>query len=361
MSWQTLVNVNMDTVSRPGMCLWFAEEAVGAPHWYGTAREAWDNASDRHYGDYNLPDAVVAVFWSWVGDLGEGPLDYGHVAIWVPGVGLFSSPRAWRDGVTNTVYSSIDEVSNWLGASYLGWSSDLAGLQLSTWTGDAQPVTPIASNQRVAGPLGVFRRAEPNQASERLYPDLEAGEVGNFVGFVHGEDRGGNDIWFRGISGNYFWSGAFTDSSTDGLTDLNALATPEPPAATPEHADPVEVLVPVEKQRASMTEPKSLNFPKPVKPSKKETKMTAKDIADQEAQVAALPSVDLGVIIPTVKGRKIAYVIFAIIAFVAGNSAIYCATVFHSVPLWLTGITAVITNAAPAFSAIAIANASNKK
>ena len=360
MAWQTLVNVNMDTVSRPGMCLWFAEEAVGAPHWYGTAREAWDNASDRHPGDYNLPDAVVAVFWSWVGDLGEGPLDYGHVAIWVPGVGLFSSPRAWRDGVTNTVYSSIDEVSSWLGASYLGWSSDLAGLQLSTWTGDAQPAIPVASNQRVAGPLGVFRRAEPNQASERLYPDLEAGEVGNFVGYVHGEDRGGNDIWFRGISGNYFWSGAFTDSSTDGLTDLNALATPEPPAATPEHADPVEVLVPVEKQRASMTEPKSLNFPKP-KPAKKEKKMTAKDIANQEAQIASLPSVDLGVIIPTVKGRKIAYVGYMLIALLVGNIGVGFAAAGVGWPVWLVVAVAITNNLAVPFASIAIANASNKK
>ena len=365
MAWQSQVNVNLDTVSRPGMCLWFAEEAVGAPHWYGTAREAWDNASDRHYGDYNLPDSVVAVFWSWVGDLGEGPLDYGHVAIWVPGLGLFSSPRAWRDGVTNTVYGSIDEVSSWLGATYLGWSSDLAGVQLSVWTGDPQPTVEVASNQRVAGPLGVFRRAEPNQASEHLQPDLEAGEIGNFVGYVHGEDRGGNDIWFRGISGNYFWSGAFTNPGTDGLADLDAPAQPEAPAATPEHADPVTVIVPVEElyppKPSSSTEPKKLNFPKPKPVKKVKPKMTTQELAQTEAQAAALPTVDLGVIIPTVKGRKIAYVIFAATSFLVGNTAVFCATTFHSVPIWLVGITAVITNAAPAFSAIAIANASNKK
>jgi hypothetical protein len=366
MSWQTLVNVNLNTVSRPGMCLWFAEEAVGAPHWYQTAREAWDNTSDKHPGDYNLPDAVVAVFWSWVGDLGEGPLDYGHVALWVPGVGLFSSPRGWRDGVTNTVYGSIDEVSNWLGASYLGWSSDLAGLQLSTWNGDPQPIAVIASNQRIAGSRGVFRRAEPTQDSERLYPDLEAGEIGNFVGYVHGENRDGNDIWFRGISGNYFWSGAFTDAGTDGLADLNAPAQPEPEAATPEHADPVEVIKPVEelypelKQPSSMTEPKQLNFPKP-KPSKKEKTMTAKEIANQEAQIAALPSVDLGVIIPSVKGRKIAYIVFALVAIVVGNIGVGFAAAGSGWPTWLVVAVAVTNNMAPLFAAIAVANASDKK
>ena len=366
MSWQTLVNVNMNTVSKPGMCLWLAEEAVGAPHWYGTAREAWDNASDRHFGDYNLPDAVVAVFWSWVGDLGEGPLDYGHVALWVPGVGLFSSPRGWRDGVTNTVYSSIDEVSSWLGASFLGWSTDLAGLQLSTWTGDQQPVVDIASNQRIAGPLGVFRRAEPTQASERLYPDLEAGEVGNFVGYVHGEDRDGNDIWFRGISGNYFWSGAFTNPGTEGLADLNAPAQPEQAAATPEHADPVEVIKPVEvlypdlKKPSSMTEPKKLDFPKP-KPNKEKKPVSAEQTAKQNAELSALPTVDLGVIIPTAKGRKIAYIVFALVAIIVGNVGVGFAAAGSGWPTWLVVAVAVTNNMVPLFSAIAVANASDKK
>ena len=341
------------------MCLWFAQEAVGAPHWYPTARTAWDNASDRHYGDYNLPDAVVAVFWSWVGDLGEGPLDYGHVAIWVPGQGLFSSPRRWDDGVTNTFYGSIDEVTRWIGGSYLGWSSDLAGLQLSVWEGDPQPVVEVASNQRIAGALGVFRRAEPTQESERLYPDLEAGEVGNFVGFVHGEDRGGNDIWFRGISGNYFWSGAFTNPGTEGLADLNAPAQPEPAVATPEHADPVTVLVPVEElyPQSSMTEPKKLNFPKP----KKVKKMTAKELAKQDAQIASLPNVDLGVIIPSAKGRKIAYIVYALIALVVGNVGVAYGAAGNGWPVWLVVAVAITNNLAVPFASIAVANASNKK
>ena len=366
MAWQTLVNVNLDTVSKPGMCLWFAEEAVGAPHWYGVAREAWDNASDRHPGDYNLPDSVVAVFWSWVGDLGEGPYDYGHVAIWVPGVGLFSSPRSWRDGVTNTVYGSIDEASNWLGASYLGWSSDLAGLQLSAWTGDPQPVVEVSSNQRIAGELGVFRRAEPTTQSERLYPDLEAGEVGNFVGYVHGEFVNGTDIWFRGISGNYFWAGAFTDSSVNGLSDLNAPAEPTPEAATQEHADPTPVIVPIEElypepaQRASMTEPKKLNFPKP-KTVKKEKIMSAKETVNHEAEIASLPAVDLGVIIPSVKGRKIAYVGYMLLALIVGNIGVGFAAAGEGWPIWLVVAVAITNNLAVPFASIAVANASNKK
>lgn len=144
MAWNSLVSVNTSVMSNPGMCLWLAEEAVGAPHWYGVAREAWDNANDKHT-DANLPDAVCAVFWSWVGDLGEGPLDYGHVCIWVPGQGLFSSPKRWSDGYGNAWYGSIDEVSRWLGASYLGWTTDLAGLQLAEWRDDAPQPAPQPS------------------------------------------------------------------------------------------------------------------------------------------------------------------------------------------------------------------------
>lgn len=105
-----------------------------------------------------------------------------------------------------------------------------------------QPPAPsLAGTQRIAGDKGVFRRAEPNTWSEHLEPDLEAGEVGNFVGFVIGEDRGGNAVWFQGISGNFFWSGAFTDSGTHDLPDLTAYPAPEP-APTPE---PVVELEPI--------------------------------------------------------------------------------------------------------------------
>jgi hypothetical protein len=48
-----------------------------------------------------------------------------------------------------------------------------------------------------------------------------AGEVGNFDGWIRGENVNGIDIWFRGISGNWFWGGGFTSQSVDGLTNLN--------------------------------------------------------------------------------------------------------------------------------------------
>lgn len=72
---------------------------------------------------------------------------------------------------------------------------------------------------------------------------------------------------------------------------------------------------------------------------------------------ATLPVPDIGAIIPSAKGRKIAYAIFALISLIAGNALVFCAATMETVPSILIGITAVITNSAPAFAGLAIANA----
>ena len=65
----------------------------------------------------------------------------------------------------------------------------------------------------------------------------------------------------------------------------------------------------------------------------------------------------LGAIIPSAKGRKIAYAIYSLTAFLIGNAAIYYAATSDTVPMWIIGMTAVINNCAPLFGAVAIANA----
>lgn len=75
--------------------------------------------------------------------------------------------------------------------------------------------------------------------------------------------------------------------------------------------------------------------------------------------MSALPTPDIGAIIPTVKGRKIAYAIFALCSLIVGNAVIYFSTVYTEVPAWIIGISAVLNNTAPVFSSIAMANASN--
>lgn len=155
MAWVSQVSVNTNTTSDAGWCLWLAQEATGAPHLYPTARSSWDASTDKHE-DRNYPaDAVVALYWNWTSKT-DG-INYGHIVINVPGQGLFSSPKNWGQH-GNDWYGSIDEVSRWLGATYLGWTSDLAGLQLSAWNADA--VAPNTPAPPVVGSLGQGIAAE---------------------------------------------------------------------------------------------------------------------------------------------------------------------------------------------------------
>lgn len=73
--------------------------------------------------------------------------------------------------------------------------------------------------------------------------------------------------------------------------------------------------------------------------------------------MSALPTPDIGAIIPTAKGRKIAYAVFAVISILVGDALIFAATVYGEPPVWLIGISAVLNNTAPVFASIAIANA----
>lgn len=93
-----------------------------------------------------------------------------------------------------------------------------------TWAG----VVVLTPTQRQVKPEGpeVLRRATPDTSQPDLDPDLQPGEVGNFDGWIHGQNVGGNDVWFRGISGNWFWSGGFTDTGTHDLADLNPVVVP---------------------------------------------------------------------------------------------------------------------------------------
>lgn len=356
MAWLSQVGVDTSVTCDSGWCLWLAEECVGAPHWFPNARSAWDNNTQQH-ADRNYPtDAVVALFWSWTSK--SDGVDYGHVVINVPGQGLFSSPKNWGQH-GNAWYGSIDEVSNWLGATYLGWTSELAGLQLAVWQDDA----PLAPNQRRAAPNGAFRRAEPNQQSEHLQPDLEGGEVGNFVGYVHGEDRGGNDIWFQGISGNYFWSGAFEDQGTHDLPDLNAVSAPVDPA--PVEPTPVEP-TPEPVTPEPTTEPTPVEPVTPVIPEEKPVPELTQDeknkmMAAQASLVAKIDPVDLGNIISNPVTRKIVWAIYGLTGLVIIGVMGGLVAAQWVAPEWFIFATGAYTAISPAFASLAMANISTNK
>jgi hypothetical protein len=89
--------------------------------------------------------------------------------------------------------------------------------------------------------------------------------------------------------------------------------------------------------------------------------ITPEQKAEQNAQIAALPSADLGVIIPTAKGRKIAYIAYSALALIVGNIGVGFAAAGTGWPVWLVVAVAIVNNLAVPFGAIAVANASDKK
>ena len=83
----------------------------------------------------------------------------------------------------------------------------------------------VGSGQRTAGANGVKRRKEPTSKSAEAGDLLAPGTVGNFVGWVHGESVSGNDVWYKGTSGDWFWSGGFVEGANGtGLKDLNTTS-----------------------------------------------------------------------------------------------------------------------------------------
>lgn len=89
---------------------------------------------------------------------------------------------------------------------------------------NAQSMLP---NQRqVVSTASANGRAEPTTQSALAGDPLLPNTIGNFDGWINGENVEGNSVWFRGNSGRWFWSGGFTDTGTHDLEDLNA---PTPP------------------------------------------------------------------------------------------------------------------------------------
>lgn len=96
-------------------------------------------------------------------------------------------------------------------------------LDFELYVGSVEP----GPTQRVVGPNGATRRSDPSTANAPAGDPLTPGTLGNFDGWIRGETVEGNNTWFRGTSGNWFWSGGFTDTGTHDLADLN----PAVPAA----------------------------------------------------------------------------------------------------------------------------------
>lgn len=68
----------------------------------------------------------------------------------------------------------------------------------------------------------------------------------------------------------------------------------------------------------------------------------------------------LGVIIPTVKGRRIAYGVYVFASVIAGAALNYCAVTTVQAPSWLLGVVSTVAYLGGAFGLTAIANLKGK-
>ena len=89
----------------------------------------------------------------------------------------------------------------------------------------------LAPTQRKTVGLPANRRIGSASSQAPAGEQLPANTIGNFKGFVVGESVQGNNIWFVGISGDFFWSGGFVGgANTAGLVDLTPAQTMAPHA-----------------------------------------------------------------------------------------------------------------------------------
>jgi hypothetical protein len=222
------------------------------------------------------------------------------------------------------------------------------------------PLTPPApsllGNQRQAGEGGANRRVAPSASSEMLEPSLEPNEVGNFVNWCHGDDPygNGNDVWFQGVSGNWFYSGAFTDAGTHDLTEVAAGSTVSVPVETPQET-PVDA---VESNVKPTVKPENIEHKdKPVTSAKPQTEQELQAaIARQNSLAAGIKPADLGSIITNPVTRKVIWAIYGITGlFIIGVMGGLTAAQWIA-PEWFIFATGAYTAISPAFASLALAN-----
>lgn len=218
------------------------------------------------------------------------------------------------------------------------------------------PLTPpspaLLGTQRQAGEGGANRRAGASSQSELLEPSLEPNEVGNFVNWAHGEDPygNGNDVWFQGVSGNWFYSGAFTDSGTHDLTDVtpatvvtDTVESGSKPSVKPENNEHQE-------------KPVSTPSAKPQTPEQIQAYLDK-----QNALASGIKPADLGSIITNPVTRKVVWAVYGLLGiFIVGVMGGLTAAQWIA-PEWFIFATGVYTAISPAFASLAMANIDTKK
>jgi hypothetical protein len=190
MGYTQIRSANPNAKSYPGYCLQLVTESFfGTPGGHNTARDAWD-ASGTKNTSRDLPNIQVPVFFSWVGTIDGIRKDWGHVVTYFPGRGFLSSPGKWTDGYGNQWFASIDAVTRWFNAPYLGFTLDIPMRgAVASFTPDP---TPAPEPGPAPAPAGRQRVIVPgdnlwNIATEELGDGTRYMEIFNASNFRSGD------------------------------------------------------------------------------------------------------------------------------------------------------------------------------
>jgi hypothetical protein len=182
MSWYQNVTPNTSVTSRPGWCLEFTQKVYDAPVAYSCATEAREALGQLFPGNRDLPPVSVPVWFSWTGTLDGVTKDWGHVAAWVPGLGFLTSPLTWG-APGQQVYGTLEEIERILGATYVGYSADLNGLQIATYTEDAPaPVAPAVTTYTVQAGDTLWGVATAYYGDGTRYPEIYEANISTIGG-----------------------------------------------------------------------------------------------------------------------------------------------------------------------------------
>lgn len=132
-----LVNVVLSVKGRLTWCLEYARMVFGAPVVERTAWEAWEATKFKHL-DRNFPDAAVPVWFEYWATLNGVYKNWGHVVVWTPGVGFYSSPH--QKGTDYAILKSIEEVERLYKCKFVGWSEDISSVRVVEEGDDMQKI-----------------------------------------------------------------------------------------------------------------------------------------------------------------------------------------------------------------------------
>lgn len=136
MAWNQLKGANYNTQDWAGYCLRFTQSVFGAPVKYPTAWVAWMNQTGKHE-NRSMPNVDVPIWFESWGTYNGITQNWGHASVYQASTGrVFSSPGS---GYGNKWFASIAEAERQWGMRYVGWSENLNGMQIVSWTSDPTP------------------------------------------------------------------------------------------------------------------------------------------------------------------------------------------------------------------------------